>query len=67
MQSRRASRSILRGCIDILVNVAGGSGPIGKTGWETSAQKFNDIVPLTMSGCFNTGRRRLGHAVRSLR
>ena len=42
------------GRIDILVNVAGGSGPIGKTGWETSAQEFNDIVQLNMSGCFNT-------------
>lgn len=42
------------GRIDILVNVAGGSGPIGKTGWETSAEEFNDIVQLNMSGCFNT-------------
>lgn len=42
------------GRIDILVNVAGGSGPIGKTGWETTAQEFNDIVQLNMSGCFNT-------------
>ncbi len=42
------------GHIDILVNVAGGSGPIGKTGWETSAEEFNDIVQLNMSGCFNT-------------
>jgi 3-oxoacyl-[acyl-carrier protein] reductase len=40
--------------IDILVNVAGGSGPIGKTGWETSAEEFNDIVQLNMTGCFNT-------------
>lgn len=42
------------GRIDILVNVAGGSGPIGKTGWETSADEFNDIVELNMTGCFNT-------------
>lgn len=41
------------GRIDILVNVAGGSGPIGKTGWETSAEEFNDIVQLNMTGCFN--------------
>lgn len=40
--------------IDILVNVAGGSGPIGKTGWETSAEEFNQIVQLNMTGCFNT-------------
>ena len=42
------------GRIDILVNVAGGSGPIGKTGWETSADEFNEIVQLNMTGCFNT-------------
>ncbi|CAN5579507.1 3-oxoacyl-ACP reductase FabG [soil metagenome] len=42
------------GRIDILVNVAGGSGPIGKTGWETTAEEFNEIVQLNMSGCFNT-------------
>ena len=42
------------GRIDILVNVAGGSGPIGKTGWETSTDEFNEIVELNMTGCFNT-------------
>lgn len=44
------------GRIDVLVNVAGGSGPIGKTGWETSTDEFNDIVQLNMTGCFNTMR-----------
>lgn len=44
------------GRIDILVNVAGGSGPIGKTGWETSTEEFNEIVELNMTGCFNTMR-----------
>ena len=42
--------------IDILVNVAGGSGPIGKTGWETTTDEFNEIVQLNMTGCFNTMR-----------
>lgn len=42
------------GTIDILVNVAGGSGPIGKTGWETSRAEFDEIVTLNMAGCFNT-------------
>jgi 3-oxoacyl-[acyl-carrier protein] reductase len=42
------------GRIDVLVNVAGGSGPIGKTGWETSTDEFNEIVELNMTGCFNT-------------
>lgn len=42
------------GRIDILVNVAGGSGPIGKTGWETTTEEFEEIVGLNMTGCFNT-------------
>ena len=44
------------GRIDILVNVAGGSGPMGKTGWETSRVEFDDIITLNMAGCFNTMR-----------
>src|SRR6478609_391257 len=42
------------GRIDVLVNVAGGSGPIGKTGAETTTEEFNEIVELNMTGCFNT-------------
>jgi 3-oxoacyl-[acyl-carrier protein] reductase len=42
--------------VDILVNVAGGSGPIGKTGWETTREEFDEIVMLNMTGCFNTMR-----------
>jgi NAD(P)-dependent dehydrogenase (short-subunit alcohol dehydrogenase family) len=42
--------------IDILVNVAGGSGPIGKSGVETTPQEFDDIVRLNMNGCFHTMR-----------
>lgn len=44
------------GRIDVLVNIAGGSGPIGKTGWETSMEEFNEIVQLNMTGCFNSMR-----------
>ena len=44
------------GRIDVLVNVAGGSGPIGKTGWETTPEEFDDIIQLNMAGCFNTMR-----------
>jgi 3-oxoacyl-[acyl-carrier protein] reductase len=47
------------GRIDILVNVAGGSGPIGKTGWETTPQEFDQIIALNMRGCFNTMRAML--------
>lgn len=42
------------GRIDVLVNVAGGSGPVGKTGWETTREEFDEIVELNMAGCFNT-------------
>jgi NAD(P)-dependent dehydrogenase (short-subunit alcohol dehydrogenase family) len=46
------------GRIDILVNVAGGSGPIGKSGAETTPQEFDEIVTLNLNGCF--------HAIRSV-
>jgi NAD(P)-dependent dehydrogenase (short-subunit alcohol dehydrogenase family) len=42
--------------IDILVNMAGGTGPIGKSGIETTNDEFDDIVTLNMHGCFNTMR-----------
>ena len=44
------------GRIDVLVNVAGGSGPIGKTGAQTTTGEFHEIVDLNMRGCFNTIR-----------
>ncbi len=44
------------GRIDILVNIAGGSGPMGKTGAETTPEEFDDIVTLNMNGCFHTIR-----------
>ncbi len=44
------------GRIDILVNVAGGSGPMGKTGVETTPEEFDEIVTLNMNGCFHTIR-----------
>ena len=47
------------GRIDILVNVAGGSGPIGKTGVETTPEEFDDIIKLNMHGCFHTMRAAL--------
>jgi 3-oxoacyl-[acyl-carrier protein] reductase len=50
------TRDSFGGRIDILVNVAGGSGPIGKTGWETTEEEFDEIVHLNMRGCFNTMR-----------
>jgi NAD(P)-dependent dehydrogenase (short-subunit alcohol dehydrogenase family) len=44
------------GRIDILVNVAGGSGPIGKTGVETTPDEFDHTVTLNMHGSFHTMR-----------
>jgi NAD(P)-dependent dehydrogenase (short-subunit alcohol dehydrogenase family) len=44
------------GRVDILVNVAGGSGPIGKSAVETTPEEFDEIVRLNMSGCFHTMR-----------
>ena len=44
------------GRIDFLVNVAGGSGPVGKTGVETTPEEFDDIVTLNMNGSFHTMR-----------
>ncbi len=54
-----AAASDAYGRIDILVNVAGGSGPVGKTGVETTPEEFDDIVTLNMNGCFHTMRAAL--------
>lgn len=45
--------------IDILVNVAGGRGPIGKTGVETTLEEFEQILDLNVTGCFLTMRALL--------
>ncbi len=44
------------GRIDVLVNVARGAGPLGKTGWETTTEEVNGIVELDMTGCFSAMR-----------
>ena len=51
-----AAKSAYGGRIDILVNVAGGSGPVGKTGVETTPEEFDEIVTLNMNGCFHAMR-----------
>ncbi len=48
-----ASRDVFSGRLDILVNVAGGTGPVGKTGLETTATEFDEIIDLNTTGCFN--------------
>ena len=50
----KTAQDTFGGRIDILVNVAGGSGPIGKTGAQTTFDEFDEIVTLNMGGCFNT-------------
>lgn len=44
------------GAIDILVNVAGGTGPLGKSGIETTPEEFDQIIELNLKGCFLTMR-----------
>lgn len=51
------------GRVDILVNVAGGSGPVGKSGIETTPQEFDEIITLNMHGCFYTIRAVLPHMI----
>lgn len=54
-----AAKAEFSGRVDVLVNVAGGSGPIGKTGVQTTPEEFDDIVTLNMNGCFHTMRAAL--------
>jgi 3-oxoacyl-[acyl-carrier protein] reductase len=44
------------GHVDVLLNVAGGTGPVGAMSWETSQDEFEQIVQLNLTGCFNTMR-----------
>jgi len=51
------------GRIDVLVNVAGGTGPLGETAWTTSPDEFRAIIELNITGCYNTMRAVLPHMV----
>jgi NAD(P)-dependent dehydrogenase (short-subunit alcohol dehydrogenase family) len=46
----------LGGRIDILVNVAGGRGPLETAAWDTTPEAFDEVVELNMKGCFLTMR-----------
>ena len=50
------TRAKLGGRIDILVNVAGGSGPVETTAWDTTPAEFDQILAVNMKGCFLTMR-----------
>jgi 3-oxoacyl-[acyl-carrier protein] reductase len=55
-EAAEQTKTSFGGRIDILVNVAGGSGPIGKTGVDTTPEEFDAIVTLNMGGSFHTMR-----------
>lgn len=44
----------MNGEIDILVNIAGGTGPLETTTWDTTPDAFSDVVTVNMHGCFHT-------------
>lgn len=44
------------GPVEILINVAGGTGPIGKTGLETTRGEFDEIMGLNVGGPFTMMR-----------
>jgi 3-oxoacyl-[acyl-carrier protein] reductase len=57
-QVEAMAQSVLQefGRCDALVNIAGGTGPLGKTFWETTPEEFEDIMRLNVTGCFLTMR-----------
>ena len=52
----KQARAAFGGRIDILVNVAGGRGPLETAAWDTTPEQFDDIVQLNMKGCYLTMR-----------
>ncbi|HTY70055.1 MAG TPA: SDR family NAD(P)-dependent oxidoreductase [Alphaproteobacteria bacterium] len=50
------TREVFGGRIDILVNAAGGTGPVEKGILETDPAQFDDVVAVNMRGCFLTIR-----------
>ncbi len=51
------------GRIDVLVNVAGGTGPLGRSSWETEPDEFDEIVELNMKGAWLTMRAVIPHMI----
>ncbi len=47
---------MLGGRIDILVNAAGGTGPVERSTVDTAPGEFDDIVAVNMGGCYLTIR-----------
>lgn len=53
---RSAALASFGGRIDLLVNIAGGSGTLGKPFWENTLAEFEQIMSLNVTGCFLTMR-----------
>lgn len=51
-----AAMASVTGPADFLVNVAGGSGPLGRPIWENTLAEFEEIMTLNVTGCFLTMR-----------
>ena len=52
------------GRIDVLVNVAGGVGPLETAAWDTTPEEFDRVVEVNMKGCFLTMRAVLPTMIR---
>ena len=51
-----AARARFEDRIDILVNIAGGTGPLETPSWEVAPDAFADIIDVNLLGCFLTIR-----------
>jgi NAD(P)-dependent dehydrogenase (short-subunit alcohol dehydrogenase family) len=52
----RMARTTFDDRIDLLVNVAGGTGSVGKPLWENTRDEFEQIMTLNVTACFLTMR-----------
>ena len=51
------------GKIDVLVNIAGGTGPLGRSAWEIEPEQFDRIVEINMKGAWLTMRSVIPHMI----
>lgn len=47
---------VFGGRIDLLINAAGGTGPVERSTLETAPEEFEDVVAVNMRGCYLTIR-----------
>jgi 3-oxoacyl-[acyl-carrier protein] reductase len=59
-----AALQAMDGRIDILINAAGGTGPVEKSTIETRPEQFDDVVAVNMKGCYLTIRAVLPVMIR---